>query len=71
MKIQELTRTTNNGEVKSTYSVGNLTVHLTSRFSDKVSLEDAMYQIILQRLRSKKEPEGRQHDDRKFNNYMV
>jgi len=71
MKIQELTRTTANGEIKSSYSFGNLTVHLTSRFNDKIPLEDAMYQIILQRLRSQKESEGRQDDDRKFNNYVV
>lgn len=59
-RFQELSRIESNGEVMSTYEVGNLIVHLTSRFSDKVSLEDAMYEIVLQRLRFQKEPEGRQ-----------
>ena len=61
MKFQELSRTVVNGEARSTYEVGNLTVHLTSRFNNKVALEDAMYEIVLQRLRSHKEPEGRQN----------
>ena len=68
MEVQEITRTASNGEVKSSYKVGKLTVHLTSRFNNKIPLEDALYQIILQRLRSSKESEGRQNDDRKFNN---
>ena len=64
MKFQELSRTATPGEVRSSYAVaGNLTVHLTSRFNGKVSLEDAMYQIVLQQLRSQKEPEGRQSRD--------
>ena len=61
MKIQELNRKIESGEVRSTYAVGNLIVSLTSRFSDKVSLEDEMYQIVLQRLRSQNKSEGRQN----------
>ncbi len=63
MKLKELNRTVENGEVRSSYSFGNLTVHLTSRFSDKGELEDALYEIALQRLRSQEKSEGRQHDN--------
>ena len=52
MKFKEISRTVAPNEVRSTYTVGNLTVNLTSRFTDKVTLEDAMYQLALQRLRS-------------------
>lgn len=62
-KFQELSRTETNGEVQSTYEVGNLTIHLTSRFNGKHALEDAMYEIVLQHLRSQKEPERRQAED--------
>ena len=67
MKFRELNRAIVNDEVQSSYEFGSLTVHLTSRFNNKVSLEDAMYDIVLQRLRSHSShdplgnPEGR-HD---------
>ena len=60
MSFKEVSRTVASDEVRSTYNVGNLTVHLTSRFSDKISLEDAIYQIILQRLRSQNKFEKEQ-----------
>lgn len=66
MKLQELSRTIAPGEVRSSYTVGNLTLNLTSRFNDKIALEDAMYQIVLQRLRSQKKSEGRQRRGWKF-----
>ena len=63
MKFKKVSRTaTANGEVQSTYTVGNLTVHLTSRFDNKISLEDAIYQIALQRLYSQKKLDGRQNE---------
>jgi hypothetical protein len=71
VKFQEITRETTNGEVRSTYEVGNLTVHLTSSFKNKFPLEDAMYEIVLQRLRSQKKSEGRQTDDGQSNKVVV
>ena len=72
MKFTEVSRTaTDSGEVLSIYNVGNTIINLTSRFNDKIQLEDAMYQIILQRVRSQKQSEEKQEYDRKFNNYMV
>ena len=68
MNFTEVSRTaTADGEVLSTYTVGNLTINLTSRFNDKTNLEDIMYQIILQRLRSQKNLEGRQDIDGNVN----
>jgi hypothetical protein len=58
--LKKLDRTVENGEVRSSYDFGNLTVRLTSRFSDKGNLEDALYDIALQQLRSQKNREGRQ-----------
>jgi len=62
VKFQELRRTTANAEVRSSYAAGNLTINLTSRFSNNVTLEDAMFEIILHRLRSQEKSEGRQDD---------
>lgn len=71
MKLQELSRTITAGKVRSSYTVGNLTLNLTSRFNGKIALEDAMYQIVLQRLRSQKKSEGSQNEDGNFDRKMV
>jgi hypothetical protein len=71
MKFQEISRATTNGEVQSTYEFGNLTIHLTSRFSNEFPLEDAIYEIVLQRLRSQKKSEGRQNTDGKLDKDVV
>jgi len=68
MKFTEISRTaTDSGEVLSTYDIGNLTIHLTSRFNDKTNLEDIMYQLALQHLRSQKKLDGRQDIDGNVN----
>ena len=71
MKFQEINRIVALDEVRSTYTVGNLVVNLTSRFSDKVTLEDEIYQIILQRLRSKKKSNETQSEGRHFDENML
>ena len=72
MKFQEVSRTaTANGEVQSTYTDGNLSVHLTSRFNNEVTLEDALYQVVLQRLRSQNKLERRQDDSGIINKNVV
>ena len=71
MKLQEIARTSTDNEVETIYKFGNLTVNLTSRFSNKFPLEDAMYEIVLQRLRSQKKSEGRQTDDGQSNKVVV
>lgn len=57
MKFKELSRTTSSNEVRSSYEYGNMTINLTSRFKNEFPLEDAMYEIILQRLRSQNKSE--------------
>jgi len=72
MKFTEISRTaTAGGEVLSTYNIGNLTVHLTSRFNNKVTLEDAMYQLALQRLRSQNKSERGQREGGHFDEDVV
>ena len=71
MKFKELSRKIESGEVISSYTTGNLTIHLTSRFNNKFALEDAMYQIIQQQLRSHKELEGRQDVDGNLDKKIV
>ena len=71
MKFQELNRTIASNEVRSTYNIDNLIINLTSRFNNEVMLEDAIYQIVLQRLRSKNKPERRQDDGGNVNTNVV
>ena len=61
LKFDELNRTTSNTEARTTYNAGkNLTIHLTSRFTDKVKLEDTLYDIILQQLRINEQSKQKQ-----------
>ena len=71
MEFQELNRTVAPNEVRSIYTNGNLTINLTSRFNDNISLEDAIYQIVLQRLLSQNKPERRQDDSGIINKSVV
>ena len=59
-KFQELSRVATPGKVQSSYAIGNLTLHLTSRFRDEVVLEDAMFDIIMNRLRSQEKSEAKE-----------
>ena len=71
MKFQEINRTVEANEVRSTYTVGNLTVHLTSRFNNKINLEDAIYQIVLHQLRSKNKLEREQVESGNVNKNVL
>ena len=72
MKFTEVSRNVlTDGEVLSIYIIGNLTINLFSRFNDKVTLEDAMYQVILHQLYSQNKLERGQVESGHFDESVV